>query len=351
VLVVEDSVTVRKHIVEILGSDPDLTVVGEASDGPQAIEMCQSLRPDVLTLDMILPTMTGLQVTEHLMAYQPTPILIVSSSVNRGELYKTYDALAAGAVDVLDKPRLDATEAPWNHELIDRIKLVARIKVITHLRGKLGPTMRAPITERRASSSPGARSVVAIGASTGGPSAVLQVLRSLPADYPLPILVLIHIGQPFGVALADWLGSQVSLRVQIAMGGERLDSLGRGVVVMAPSERHLLVRDGKLELSSAAPLHSCRPSIDLLFQSLADDVGDGAVGCLLTGMGRDGAAGMHAMHRAGALTIAQDEATCVIFGMPKEAIALGAVDRVLPLTEIPNALLRAATPAGRESRA
>jgi two-component system chemotaxis response regulator CheB len=339
VLVVEDSLTVRKHIVEILAADPDLVVVGEAGDGPEAIEKCRSLRPDVLTLDMILPTMTGLQVTEHVMAFQPTPILIVSSSINRGELYKTYDALAAGAVDVFDKANADSSDLPWAKELVSRLKMVSRIKVITHLRGKLGQQARAPITPQH-TAAPARRRVVAIGASTGGPSAVLQILRALPGDYPIPLLVLIHIGQPFGVALAEWIGKQIALRVFTAAGNERLDSLGAGVVVMAPPEQHLLVEGGKLRLSSAPPLHSCRPSIDLLFQSIAADVGDGAVGCLLTGMGRDGAAGLYAMRRAGAVTLAQDEATSIIFGMPKEAIEIGAVDHVLPLPEIPNMLRR-----------
>src|SRR5437870_79999 len=183
VLVVEDSLTVRKRLVEVLTADPELEVVGEAEDGKAAIELCQRLRPDVVTLDMMLPVMTGLAATEHIMAYCPTPILIVSASTNRGELFRTYDALAAGAVDVLEKPNGVEPEDDWERRLTSTLKLVSRIKVITHPRARLSPAARpAPVAP---CVTPGRCRAVAIGASTGGPAAVVHILRELPARYPL----------------------------------------------------------------------------------------------------------------------------------------------------------------------
>jgi two-component system chemotaxis response regulator CheB len=336
VLVVEDSLTVRKRIVEILAADPELEVIGEAEDGRRAIELCMALRPDVMTLDMMLPVMTGVAVTEYLMAYAPTPILIVSASVNRGELHRTYDALGAGAVDVFDKQ--GGEDLAWSRELVDRVKMVSRIKVITHLRGKLGLSSPPPVPRSNATVG-GKASLVVMGASTGGPSAVMHILRALPADYPVPILLVVHIGQPFGLALAEWLDGQGALRVRTAEHGAPLPVFGQPGVLIAPPDRHLAVRGARLELDSGPPLHSCRPSIDVLFQSVADSALGRVAGCLLTGMGRDGAQGLLSLQRAGAITIAQDEASSVIFGMPREAIALGAVGLVLPLDEIAGALM------------
>jgi two-component system chemotaxis response regulator CheB len=343
VLVVEDSLTVRKRLVEVLSADPELTVVGEASDGQRAIELCEALRPDVITLDMMMPVMTGLAATEHIMAYCPTPIIVVSSSTNRGELFRTYQALAAGAVDVLDKPRGDEVDDRWERKLLSTVKLVSRIKVITHPRARLGarsgravpPTPPLPAT-------PGKHALVVIGASTGGPNAVVEVLRHLPEGFPLPVLLVIHIGAPFGASFAEWLDRQLSLRVTTAVDGEPLPALGQGRVVMAPPDFHLVVRGAQLRLTADPERHSCRPSVDNLFESVARDLGPATIACLLTGMGRDGAVGMQAIQRAGGLTIAQDEATSVVFGMPREAIALGAADRVLPLGEIGPALAQLA---------
>src|SRR6195256_1818430 len=199
VLVVDDSLTVRMRIVEVLAADPELQVVAEAGDGQQAIELCASLRPDVVTLDMMLPVMTGLAVTEHIMAFCPTPIIMVSSSMNRGDLFKTYDALAAGAVEVLDKPSGSEPNDVWEKKLVSLVKLVSRIKVITHPRARLRlhqrnpsvrprtePLARAPAPSARADS---AYDLVAIGTSTGGPNALVEVLRRLPSTFPLPILL------------------------------------------------------------------------------------------------------------------------------------------------------------------
>lgn len=345
VLVVEDSLTVRKRMLEVLAADPDIEVVGEAEDGKRGIEMCQHLRPDVVTLDMMLPVMSGLAATEYIMAYCPTPILIVSASTNRGELFKTYEALAAGALDVLDKPQGDELDDAWERKLVSTVKLVARIKVITHPRGRLSPmgvrgspawSEAAP--RATALATPGHLRAVAIGVSTGGPAALVEILRGLPRGFPLPILLVIHIGKLFAPAFAEWLDGQSPIRVGYASDGDPLPPVGEGRVLMASPDTHLVLRQGQLRLTRDPERHSCRPSVDVLFASVAQELGATSAACLLTGMGKDGAEGLLAIRRAGGTTIAQDEATSVVFGMPREAILLGAAEQVLPLGKIAPAL-------------
>jgi two-component system chemotaxis response regulator CheB len=352
VLIVEDSLTVRKYLTEVVSSCPDLDVVGEAPDGKTAIDMCLALRPDVITMDMMLPVMTGLAATEYIMAYCPTPILIVSASTNRGELFKTYDALAAGAVDVLEKNTGQQPEGRWESTLISTIKLVSRIPVITHPRARLGAHVRGEPVAMAADPAPAkgkggpGYDILAIGASTGGPGAIVQILRGLPAPYPLPILLVLHINEPFGAAFADWLGEQSPHPVSYPRDGEHLQTAA-GRVIAAPPGHHLTVRGGRVRLTDDPERHFCRPSVDVLFESLALDCGARTAACLLTGMGRDGAMGLLRIRQAGGLTIAQDEATSVIYGMPREAVALGAARMVLGLDEIARTMAALAT--GRET--
>ena len=343
VLVVEDSLTVRMHLLATLAADPEIEVVGEAEDGRRAIELCLQLRPDVITMDMMLPVMSGLAATEYIMAHCPTPILVVSASVNRGELFKTYDALAAGAVDVIDKMTGSEPEGVWERTFLAATKRVSRIRVITHPRGRLMAIDRQDRADPRPTSVAlgGRRQVAVVGASTGGPAAIVEVLRGLPADFQLPLLFVMHINEPFGTAFADWLDGQTSRRVAFAKDGDPVSSAA-GRVLMAPGGTHLVVRGGKLRLTQDPERHSCRPSIDVLFESVAIEYGSSAVAGLLTGMGKDGAAGLLAIRRSGGMTIAQDEATSVIFGMPREAILLNAAARVLPLNQIGPALAAAA---------
>jgi two-component system, chemotaxis family, protein-glutamate methylesterase/glutaminase len=331
VLVVEDSLTVRKRLVEVLASDPALEVIAEATDGQRAIELCQSLRPDVMTLDMMLPLMTGLAVTEYVMAYCPTPILIVSASTNRGELFKTYEALAAGALDVLEKPTAVTEPGDWARNFIATVKLISRIKVITHPRARLNQMRIAPgAPDFSPRSQPSPPRLIAIGASTGGPAAILAILRELPPTLSLPVLIVIHISQPFAAALAEWLDGQSPIRVRYAKDGEDLPKAG---IILAPPGKHLIVRSGQLRLTDDPERHSCRPSVDVLFNSLAREMGAACIACLLTGMGRDGAQGLLAVRQAGAMTLAQNEASSVVFGMPGEAIRMGAALRVLSIEE------------------
>jgi two-component system chemotaxis response regulator CheB len=336
VLVVEDSATMRHHLRESLALDPELEVVGEAVDGGPAVELCGRLRPDVVTMDMMLPTMSGLAATEHIMADFPTPILVVSSA-DRQELFSTYNALAAGAVDVLEKPRGDETDTTWGQRLCSAVRMVSRIRVITHPRARMAARRPAePVPPPAAPARDGhPPRVVCLGASTGGPGALTDVLRALPVNFRTPVLCVQHIAasEPFAVAFSDWLADQAGRSVSYATDGTPVEDLA-GQVVLAPPDRHMLVRDGVVRLSGGAPRHSCRPAVDVLFESAAAGYGPAAAGCLLTGMGRDGAAGLLQMRQRGAVTFAQDEASCVVYGMPREAALLGAAAHILPPTRI-----------------
>jgi two-component system, chemotaxis family, protein-glutamate methylesterase/glutaminase len=338
ILVVEDSLTVRKRLCQILTADPEIELVGEVEDGKRAIELCRGRRPDAISMDMMLPVMSGLAATEYIMAHCPTPILVVSSSTNRGELFKTYDALAAGAVDVLEKPNGDEPDGDWERRYVAALKLVSKIRVITHLRARLTAPGGIPAVAKGSSAATGAKcQIVAIGASTGGPGAIVEVLRGLPADFRLPVLFVLHINAPFAAAFADWLDGQTNRRVVYPNDGDPV-AAAAGRVVVAPADRHLVVRGGRLWLTQEPERHSCRPSVDTLFESVAKEYGATAAACLLTGMGRDGAVGLLAIRNAGGATIAQDEASSVVYGMPREAVGLGAAKRVLPLAEIGPAL-------------
>jgi two-component system chemotaxis response regulator CheB len=330
VLIADDSLTLRQLIWSILESDPDLQVVGQARNGEEAVALCQKLEPDIVTMDIRMPKMDGFQATRHIMAESPRPILVLTSTESDLELGISSRALEAGALMVVGKPHGLPGEDPKADQLIAQVKAMAGVKVVTRhwrLQKKIPALSQG---ELALSPSPGPVRLVAIGASTGGPPALQAIFSQLPAN--LPVVVAQHMSPGFVEGLARWLNETTPLQVKVAGNGETLQP---GMVYLAPDDRHLLVTAGGQAQLRASPLvGGHRPSATVLFQSVAQSYGSAAVGVLLTGMGKDGAQGLRALRDAGAHTIVQDEATCVVFGMPKEAIALGAVGEVLPLEQI-----------------
>ncbi|HPF70734.1 MAG TPA: chemotaxis response regulator protein-glutamate methylesterase [Candidatus Krumholzibacteria bacterium] len=332
VLVVDDSVPVQKILTRYLGKEPDIEVVGTATDPYVARDKILTLRPDVLTLDVEMPRMDGLQFLEVLMKRAPMPVVLHSSLAATGG--PTWvRAMELGAVDAVWKPRTAEQLAQRTGLLAEKIRIAANAKVRRLVDGDgAAPAHRANVVKL-----PRKRLLV-IGASTGGPPAVEKVIAALPETAP-PTLIVQHMPKLFTGAFAKRLNEKAQVRVVEAAGGERLEP---GTVYVAPGDRHLVVQRSGIELRTALTdgekVHSCRPAVDILFDSVARYVGADVMAVVLTGMGNDGAAGLLALRRAGAVTIAQDEATCVVYGMPKAAAELGAVQHVLPLDDIAAAL-------------
>lgn len=337
ILVVDDSLTIRKWIVELLDEHPEITVIGEAENGKDAISMAETLKPDVITMDMMMPLMTGIAATEYIMAHCPTRILIVSASLNRGELMKTYDALAAGAISVVDKPGGGVTTENWQQRLLDEVLLVARVPVVRHLKGRNRPRSNLHIPKTQSHKK---FTGIVIGASTGGPKTVLDILKTLPADFPIPILCVIHISAAFSSTLPEWINMNVAINVSIAHHNETIKP--KGQVYIAPPDYHMEILSNKIKLNQHPQVNFCRPAVDVLFESAVANWGAKTLGILLTGMGQDGAVGLKMIHDQKGLTIAQDEASCVVFGMPHRAIELNAVDQVLSPEEISQELIQLA---------
>jgi two-component system chemotaxis response regulator CheB len=345
ILLVDDSALTRRIFRELLASDPTITVIGEAADGRMALDLVAQLRPDLVLLDVRMPVMDGVETTRQIMAYHPTPILVLTASLSSYEVDITFQMLEAGALDVMEKPPINNAAAieAVRIALIRKVKLLAKVKVVTHLRGR---RKRVPDSEQHTALPAPATApafpithtnfpVVVIGASTGGPKVIQQILRDLPATFGAAIIVVQHIASGFSVGFVEWLAGAVALPIQLAREGLPLQP---GQVVVAPDRYDLLVQpDHRLHLSSQ-PLLLQRPSVDIAMQSVAERYGSAAVGILLTGMGRDGAAGMRAIQRHGGYTIAQDAASCAIYGMPRAAIEAGVVQRVLPPEQIPSAI-------------
>ncbi|MBC7266038.1 MAG: chemotaxis response regulator protein-glutamate methylesterase [Coriobacteriia bacterium] len=336
VLVVDDSLVAREMLTQILQSDPEIEVVGVASNGVEAVEAVARLKPDLVTMDIHMPKMDGISAVEQIMAYTPTPILVVSSSVHGEGVGRAFDALSAGALEVMKKPEprdwaeLDRIAS----ELIRKVKLLSRVRVITHIRGRRAAgrlSAPAPVPVRE----PGTVSLVAIGSSTGGPSALMSVLAPLPADFPVPIVVAQHIADGFIPGLVSWLDAACKIAVRAAEDGETVQP---GTAYLAPTGLNLAVETLTLRFKKPGERQLYIPSADTLFESVAKTHGASAIGVLLTGMGDDGARGLKSLHDAGALTIAQDEATSTVFGMPKAAIEMGAARKVLPVQQIADAL-------------
>ncbi len=346
VLVIDDSALIRSLLTEIINEQKDMEVVGAAPDPLVAREMIKQLNPDVLTLDVEMPKMDGLDFLEKLMRLRPMPVLMVSTLTERGSEI-TMRALELGAIDFVTKPKTSITSGMLEYtELItDKIRIASRARVATlqrSARPQVNGTVQASLKNPLISS----EKLLIIGASTGGTEAIKSFLLQMPSDCP-GILITQHMPAGFTKSFADRLNSICKISVKEAIDGERVLP---GHAYIAPGDQHLLLaRSGAnyvTKLSDAPPVSRHKPSVDVLFDSAAENAGKNAIGVIMTGMGKDGAAGMAKMKQAGAYNFAQDEASCVVFGMPKEAIAHGGVEEVLPLIDLPKAVFAQLTASG-----
>jgi two-component system, chemotaxis family, protein-glutamate methylesterase/glutaminase len=350
VLVTEDSVVARALLVSIVGRDPGLEVVGEARDGEEAVALAAKLKPDVITMDVHMPKLDGLEATRRIMAETPTPIVVISA-IDPKDVRLSFEALDSGALAVLAKPTGPAAPdfAHRAAEIVNTIKTMAGVRLVKR-RPRLGgaptphtpPSTPEPAKAPAPSARPAARrriDIVAIGSSTGGPDALGKIVGALPASAPVPIVIVQHITVGFHQGLVDWLNNVTPLKVKLGVEGE---SLKAGEVVIAPGEHHMTVDAGRrIKLVEEGPVRGHRPSATKLFQSVTKIYGANALGVILTGMGDDGADGLVDLHNAGGWVIGQDEATCVVYGMPREAALRGAVNEVLPLGEIAGGIVSA----------
>jgi len=339
VLIVDDSALIRGVMTEIINSQPDMEVVGAAPDPLVARDLIKQTNPDVLTLDVEMPKMDGLDFLDRLMRLRPMPVVMVSSLTERGSDI-TMRALELGAVDFVTKPKMSIQSGMLEYtELIaDKIRIAARAKIKARVppgtQGQ-GGTALASVRNPFISS----EKLIIVGASTGGTEAIKDFLVQLPSDCP-GILITQHMPEGFTRSFANRLDKLCKISVKEAEGGERVLP---GHAYLAPGHSHLtLVRSGAnymTKIDQGEPVNRHRPSVDVLFRSAAVNAGKNAVGVILTGMGKDGAAGMLEMKNAGAYNLAQDEASCVVFGMPKEAIAMGGTHEVAPLHELPGRVM------------
>jgi two-component system chemotaxis response regulator CheB len=337
VLVAEDSATTRELLVHILKSDPDIQVVGEAKNGVDAVALTRQLRPDVVTMDIRMPLMDGFEATKQIMVEAPTPIVIVSASVDGREVEVSIDALRVGALTVIAKP--DGPAAPnfpdLARQFLATVKAMSQEKVVRHW---ARPERLPSPSARPAAPGQPRPQVVAIAASTGGPGALSHLLSELPGNFPAPVLVVQHIAHGFLAGFASWLNTNVSLRVKIAEPGEEA---APRTIYLPPDDRHLGFEHRRLAVSDAPPVGGFRPSATHLFQTTARTFGASTLAVVLTGMGQDGVEGLRCVRQAGGQVIAQDEASSVVYGMPGAAARAGVVDLVLPLKDIAARILRA----------
>lgn len=339
VLVVEDSPTVSQLLVSMLESDPDIRVVGRATDGAEAVRKALRLSPDLITMDVMMPGMDGLAATREIMTVAPTPIIIVSSVATQSSVSLSLDATQAGALMVLPKPEgpSDDSFEAQREQLVTMAKAMAHVKVVRQWAQQQWPGLTPGEEQRALDARTGDVRIVTIGCSTGGPAALRQLLGEMPATLRVPILVVQHMAHGFAEGLARWLDSGTPLRVKLA---EDLEPLAPGTVYVAPDDVHLgVTRDNRARLLGLPPIGGFRPSISHLFTSAAEVHGPGAVGVLLTGMGSDGVAGLADLKRAGGIALVQDESTSVVYGMAQEAVRAGLPDAILPLPVIAPRLL------------
>jgi two-component system chemotaxis response regulator CheB len=333
VLIVEDSIVAQQMLTHILNSEPGIQVVGTASNGTEALKFVNKNKPDVITMDYYLPDANGLQVARQIMETKPVPIIIVSATWTADQYSEAFSLMEAGAVGTIKRPPGPghSEHESLSRQLVQQVKSMSEIKVVrrsSKFKGKQFEAAQIPFIARR---------LVAIGASTGGPPVLDTILSQLPADFPYPITVVQHIADGFLDGLVNWLQPRCKLKIHIASNDQLLE---RGNVYIAPDYHHLgVTAQERILLSDAQPEHGIRPSVCYLFRSVAQVYGSRAIGILLTGMGKDGAEGLHLMREKGAITIVQDKDTSAVFGMPNEAIKLGAAQFILPPDKIAQSLI------------
>lgn len=350
VLIAEDSPVIQRTLTALLGGEPEVEIVGVAGDGATAVRMCRELRPDLVTMDIFMPEMDGVEATRRIMAECPTRIVIISSMVGDGDVSGSFEAMRAGAVQVIEKPRgvLAGNYSEVKHSLARLLREVALARPAAQLSWQRPPT--PPAAPRPAPPPPPKRTgavrrlperfapeVVCIGGSTGAPTVIAEVLSRLPRGYPFPVVVAQHIAKGFASGFADWLRSSVSLAVRLADEG---DVPAPGLVLVAPDSAHLeITAKGPVRLVPPANPRQHIPSIDTLFRSAAEAHGGNVAGALLSGMGRDGAVGLGAIYAAGGVTLAQDEETSVVYGMAKVAADAGVVMELVTPARLAGVLL------------
>lgn len=340
VLVVEDSAVTREYLVYLLEQEPGLKVVGTARDGVEALEQAEQLRPDIITMDVHMPRMNGYEATRRIMEQFPTRIVMVSASTSREEMDTAFEALKVGALTLVDKPGGPdhPNRAKTVRTLIETVTLMSEVKVVRRWRTRERPAPPPPLPARPSR----AIRLIAIGASTGGPQVLAGLLGKLPGDLAAPLLIVQHIAAGFTQGLVEWLSRATRLQVKVAEPDEKVRS---GTAYFAPVDCQMgIAADGRIRLAKEPAVDGFCPSASYLFQSVAQSYGGAAIGVLLTGMGRDGAGGLLRLHEAGGVTMAQDEDTSVVFGMPAEAIRLGAARHVLPPDRIAE-MIRAMVPS------
>lgn len=345
VLIVEDSPLISKILTKILESDHELQVVGVAQTGREGLRLATELSPDIITMDIVMPDMDGVEATKQIMAYKPTPILMLTSSHQRKK-DEVFRAISFGALDVIEKTSFEQmlVEDNSKNNLIKKIKFLANIKVIKHPLAKLQQSLVSSdsihlVAETKKSKRDlEFKGVIAIAASTGGPQALAAILNKLPVDFPWAILIVQHIARGFTHGLVEWLSKISAFKIKIAEDNEEITKC---MAYVAPSGLHMRVAEGGIiRLGDDPPYRNFKPSADILFSSIAKVYNEQGIGIILTGMGRDGADGIGEIKKSGGRTIAQDEKTSVIFGMPKEAIERGAIDKVLSIDKIAEDLLK-----------
>jgi len=347
-LIVDDSALIRRLLTEIINSQRDMEAIGAAPDPIAAREMIRSLNPDVLTLDVEMPKMDGLDFLEKLMRLRPMPVVMVSTLTERGS-ETTLRALELGAVDFVAKPKIDIVSGltQYAQEITDKIRAAASARIKRSAVAAAGAAIALPSVANRNLST---EKLIIVGASTGGTEAIKEFLIHLPPDSP-GIMIAQHMPEGFTRSFAERLNKLCRITVKEADHNERVLP---GHAYIAPGHSHLLLkRSGSnyvAELSQSEPVNRHRPSVEVLFRSAARQAGPNSIGVILTGMGKDGAQGMLEMHEAGAYTFAQDEESCVVFGMPKEAIAAGGVDEIVPLQEMSRKVLDRLSGIGSHTR-